>query len=176
MLIIFALAEGEPRGFMSHIDGVLVAETGALVQTMDLLIAYVRLNHHAPHLRQAEQVIHYRTEHLPAELCDRLFRRRDQDMHPVIVRARRIVFAHLILLCLITFHQENRLAVAEADNRRLRIVGGQLLIEGGDLFQRIVLHSPEAGVVLRHPAVDQRDVCGGHRPQGKFAGRTSALI
>ncbi len=91
---------------MFHINLVLIAKTGTFIQAMDFVIA---------HLGAAEQVVHDRTEHLPAKLADRVNGGRDQNMHAVVVWLCRIMPADLILAGAIAFDQKRRFAIATAD-------------------------------------------------------------
>ncbi|CAH0308872.1 hypothetical protein SRABI106_03982 [Rahnella aquatilis] len=64
---IFTLAKCQPCSFVCQLNLFLIAETGALIQLVNLFVTNIRLDHYAADFGLAEQVFHHGREHLPAE-------------------------------------------------------------------------------------------------------------
>ena len=152
--ILITTAECKIGRFVADLDQLSMHEAHTPIQRMDLVIAPVRLHHHARRLGLAKEIRHHRAHDRQAESMQRLLRRRNQQMHPHIARLDAIAGVHWIRGWSVALQQKTGCAVEQPQIGGAARLGVQPSVKRSDIGHRGFQHAPVTGIGLASPLLD----------------------
>lgn len=136
---------------------------------MHLVIANVRLHHHAAGTEFIEEKGHDRAQHVTGEVANRLGARPDEKVHTEITGLHCIEFAEQVMPGVVALHNEGRRPPVKAHEGTHVTAAHGVGVEVAGRLQGHVLHVPVVGVIHLVPGVDHRNVLDeAQRTQGEM--------